>query len=429
MAYWLHGYAFAFGEGSGFIGSKYFLTLGSPNLCHFFFNYARCAVATTVALGAVIERTEPIGYLISSYVFAVITLMAYWLHGYAFAFGEGSGFIGSKYFLTLGSPNLCHFFFNYARCAVATTVALGAVIERTEPIGYLISSYVFAGFVYPIASHWVWDVHGFFNPLQSKLPVQDYGGSGVVFLVGGTVALVACYVIGARIDRWTPTFKQREHNLPLAALGASMQMMGFIGFIIGARYQITAPGEGQLAGLCVLNILLAGASSGLYGLILQRLLKSYYDVDCFINTTIAGMVTVCAGANSYIPGISVMCGATSSFFYFIMEWLVLRNKIDDPLHVISIYLGSGVWGLIFAGFFSAQGTLGGTDKIIGNNLLAVVVLFSWTVAIMHPLFYVMKYVKVLRIPRFMEKQGVDKFRHDKRHPLGKRKEFKLSKPH
>ncbi|XP_058852825.1 putative ammonium transporter 1 isoform X3 [Acipenser ruthenus] len=292
-----------------------------------------------------------------------ITLMAYWLHGYAFAFGEGSGFIGSKYFLTLGSPNLCHFFFNYARCAVATTVALGAVIERTEPIGYLISSYVFAGFVYPIASHWVWDVHGFFNPLQSKLPVQ------------------------------------------LAALGASMQMMGFIGFIIGARYQITAPGEGQLAALCVLNILLAGASSGLYGLILQRLLKSYYDVDCFINTTIAGMVTVCAGANSYIPGISVMCGATSSFFYFIMEWLVLRNKIDDPLHVISIYLGSGVWGLIFAGFFSAQGTLGGTDKIIGNNLLAVVVLFSWTVAIMHPLFYVMKYVKVLRIPRFMEKQG------------------------
>ncbi|XP_058852603.1 putative ammonium transporter 1 [Acipenser ruthenus] len=166
-------------------------------------------------------------------------------------------------------------------------------------------------------------------------PPQDYGGSGVVFLVGGTVALVACYVIGARIDRWTPTFKQREHNLPLAALGASMQMMGFIGFIIGARYQITAPGEGQLAALCVLNILLAGASSGLYGLILQRLLKSYYDVDCFINTTIAGMVTVCAGANSYIPGISVMCGATSSFFYFIMEWLVLRNKIDDPLHVIS----------------------------------------------------------------------------------------------
>lgn len=79
----------------------------------------------------------------------------------------------------------------------------------------------------------------------------------------------------------------------LAALGASMQMMGFIGFIIGARYQITAPGEGQLAGLCVLNILLAGASSGLYGLILQRLLKSYYDVDCFINTTIAGMVCTC----------------------------------------------------------------------------------------------------------------------------------------
>ncbi|XP_041099652.1 LOW QUALITY PROTEIN: ammonium transporter 2-like, partial [Polyodon spathula] len=259
-----------------------------------------------------------------------ITLMAYWLHGYAFAFGEGSDFIGTKYFFTLGSPNLCHFFFNYAQCAVATTAALRAVIERTEPIGYLISSHVF-----PNCGPRPKDLPRHSPGLTTLYsPPQDCGGSRVVFLVGGTVALVACYIIG-----------------------------------------ITAPGEGRLAALCVLNILLAGASSGRYGLILQCLLKSYYNVDCFINTTIAGLVcmctyslatsvsvSVCAEANSYIPRISVMCGATSSFFYFIMDWLVLRNKIDDPLHVISIYLGSGVSGLIFAGFFSAQGTLGGTDK-------------------------------------------------------------------
>nr|XP_015204813.1 PREDICTED: putative ammonium transporter 1 [Lepisosteus oculatus] len=74
-----------------------------------------------------------------------ISLVAFWLHGYAFAFGEHNSFIGGQFFLTLDGTNMTHFFFNYVRCAVATTVALGAVNERTEPIGYLISGYVFAG--------------------------------------------------------------------------------------------------------------------------------------------------------------------------------------------------------------------------------------------------------------------------------------------
>ncbi|XP_069510422.1 uncharacterized protein [Ambystoma mexicanum] len=30
-----------------------------------------------------------------------ISLVAFWLHGYAFAFGESNGFIGAKYFLSL----------------------------------------------------------------------------------------------------------------------------------------------------------------------------------------------------------------------------------------------------------------------------------------------------------------------------------------
>ena len=78
-------------------------------------------------------------------MFSVVTLLAFFLHGYAFAFGEHNAVIGTQFFLTLNKTNMVHFFFNYVRCAVATTLALGAANERTEPIGYLISAYVFSG--------------------------------------------------------------------------------------------------------------------------------------------------------------------------------------------------------------------------------------------------------------------------------------------
>lgn len=64
-------------------------------------------------------------------------MLAFFLHGYAFAFGEHNAVIGTQFFLTLNKTNMVNFFFNYVRCAVATTLALGAANERTEPTSYL----------------------------------------------------------------------------------------------------------------------------------------------------------------------------------------------------------------------------------------------------------------------------------------------------
>ena len=56
--------------------------------------------------------------------------------------------------------------------------------------------YLIAGVVYPPVSHWAWG-----GGWLSDLGYLDFAGSGVVHLVGGVCALVACVLVGTRHGR------------------------------------------------------------------------------------------------------------------------------------------------------------------------------------------------------------------------------------
>ncbi|XP_051870331.1 uncharacterized protein LOC127569594 isoform X3 [Pristis pectinata] len=143
-----------------------------------------------------------------------VCLLAYWIHGYAFAFGDRERIIGNKNFFTSGNVNFSHFFYNYARCAIVTTIVSGTITQRTEPIGYIMSSYMLAGFVYPIVSRFFWNQSGLF---YMYLPVQDYAGNGVVFLVGGTAALIASFVTNVHVEYWRTLNINQGYSLPLTS--------------------------------------------------------------------------------------------------------------------------------------------------------------------------------------------------------------------
>ncbi|XP_046876744.1 putative ammonium transporter 1 [Hypomesus transpacificus] len=353
-----------------------------------------------------------------------VTLVAWWLHGYAFAFGQNNSVIGAQFFLTLDNTNLVHFLFNYMRCSVATTLALGAANERMEPIGHLMSAYVFAGLVYPLACHWVWDEQGIFYSASTSYATQDYAGSGVIFLVGGAAAAVSLRVIGPRARRWSIHFRQRRHSPAILVLGGCLQLVGFLGLVLGSHPQLFNPDEGQMLGLCWLNLLLAASSGGLYCMVIHCIHFNYYDLDSLLYGAIAGMVSVCAGVDSYIPGVAVMAGTTGSLFYLAVRFLMAKIQMDDPLNIVSCYLAPGIWGLLHAGLLSENGALGGRSWMLGNNCLAVVVLVLWVVLIMYPLQSLFMCLGVFRVPRILEKQGIDRFRHRQRHPCVKRKFMK-----
>ena len=82
------------------------------------------------------------------FIFTVLGAIAYWLFGYAFAFGaDGNGFIGHEYFALsyLPSGTFSHWFFHFVFAATAATIVSGAMAERTEFKAYLVYSVFLTG--------------------------------------------------------------------------------------------------------------------------------------------------------------------------------------------------------------------------------------------------------------------------------------------
>ncbi len=106
----------------------------------------------------------------------------------------------------------------------------------------------FAGFVYPVVTHWAWSSEGWlgagidinYNNKTVNIPYRDFAGSGVVHLLGGTSALVGASFLGPRIGRFLPGEKgvsvdMKGHSVPLAAMGGFILFFGFFAFNGGSQ--------------------------------------------------------------------------------------------------------------------------------------------------------------------------------------------------
>lgn len=106
------------------------------------------------------------------------------------------------------------------------------------------------GFVYPVIAHSIWSDNGFLSRFAAA-PIMgsgalDFSGSGVVHLTGGTTALVATWVLGARKGRFTDE-NGEPLNKPKAIPGHSiaLQVMGTLMLWFGCK-----------CGACPINLLL-----------------------------------------------------------------------------------------------------------------------------------------------------------------------------
>ncbi|KAJ8881153.1 hypothetical protein PR048_017626 [Dryococelus australis] len=142
--------------------------------------------------------------------------VAYWLVGYAIAYGDGNGMLGLTYWAGAGlqADKMAHWFFQFVFAATAATIISGAVAERCNYVAYITYSAVVSGFVYPMVSHWVWSEQGWLQQLGFK----DFAGSGVVHLLGGTCSLVAAVFLGPRLGRFDGTLGPEHfvgHSTPV----------------------------------------------------------------------------------------------------------------------------------------------------------------------------------------------------------------------
>jgi Amt family ammonium transporter len=292
------------------------------------------------------------------------------------------------------------FLFQGMFAATAATIVSGAVAERMKILPFMIFTIIYVGFVYPVAGSWKWG-GGFLD----QLGFYDFAGSTLVHSVGGWAALVAVYLLGARIGKFKDGKPQAipGHNIPLATAGVLILWLGWFGFN-GGSVLSADPG---LTSLTLVTTCLAAAAGGVVAAFVSAILYKNLDLTMFLNGILGGLVGITAGADQMSPTDAIIIGAIAGTIIVFAVSLIDKLKLDDPVGAIAVHLVCGIWGTLAVGLF---GNLAGTDQFI-SQLIGVGSYAVFCVGSSFIIIFTLKKTMGIRVSEKEELEGLDAHEH------------------
>jgi len=348
--------------------------------------------------------------------------------GWAFAYGgHSSKFIGGDSFFMMSeyiSPcRYSDWFFQWTFCATTATIVSGAMAGRTQLAAYIVYSIVLTGWVYPVVVHWCWDSTGWLVIGDDDgHGYSDFAGSGIVHACGGTAALVGAVMVG---PRGTSEFEIYEnkwdipgHNMPLVSLGTVILIFGFFGFNGGSVLSLESKDDAALISLAIVNTVMSCTGGGLVAVVIQRVFHKHWSLMLACNGAIAGMVAVCASADTVWPWAALIIGMIGGLAMYGWSTMLHKLGVDDAIDAVGVHLGAGLWGVIAKPLFMTRGAdgilYGGSDEawhMLGWNVLGVVMIMVWTGGTMLIVFGALKAAGMLRVSDDHINQGIDIIEH------------------
>jgi Amt family ammonium transporter len=396
----------------------------------------------------------------------------YYTWGYAFMFGAGNGFIGwhdpnplpdgsfqSWFFLkgvnaftlygTTGVPVLAHWVFQFAFADCASTICSGTMIGRTGFIGDIIYSVFVSGFIYPIIGHWAWGPDGFLATMGTPstdgtwhfmqnfgMNFHDFAGSTVVHSIGGWIAIAGGICLGPRLGR---KFKRDgggpmlPHDLTVAVIGGFLLWFGWYGFNPGST--LSAMDMGGIARVAA-NTTLAACTGGMAAEIFMYLRIKKWDAGAITNGFLAGLVAITCPCYWVSPTGACILGAVAGIIVILGVDLLEYLRIDDPIGAWPVHGLCGIWGtlslgLFACGYYQASGSsptgtpdivphsdaaltglfYGGGWKVFGAQCIGSAIICVSTFACAMTVFGVLNALKLLRISKEGEEEGMDLHEH------------------
>lgn len=397
--------------------------------------------------------------LMKNLVNVCVGTIAWWIFGWAFAYGgpyDSDGmlenkFIGSKQFagddflevdgdgnqaaFPAGEPaaaTALSWFFQWAFCTAAATIVSGGVAERVKSPTYAAYAFVMAGFIYPLVVAWTWG-YGWLADLFD-VGFMDFAGSGIVHLTGGVSALAGAIVLGPRKGRFDRPEDFAPHSLPLVVLGTLALWFGWYGFNCGSTLAMSDASTGALAAQVAMNTTLSAACGGIVTFVLRYVVTKphLYDVGALCNGILAGLVSITAGCGNVEAGSAVCIGTIGAFIYQGASMLLQKLRIDDPVDASAVHGACGIWGVLAAALFdwgkgfdhyhgwsgfscmtnsdgSCQSGIGG--KALGANIVLILAVLAWTGVLSGVTFFALMKFGQLRIDEDTEEKGMDAAKH------------------
>ncbi|MCO6451455.1 MAG: ammonium transporter [Caldilineales bacterium] len=343
------------------------------------------------------------------------------------------GILGGSGFMLQGvsaaTGILAFFLFQMVFMDTAATIPTGSMAERLKFTGFILMGLWVSMFIYPLIGNWVWG-GGWLQNLGRIAGlgngVVDFAGSGVVHMVGGSIALVGAIAVGPRIGRFNADGSANAmpgHNIPLGVLGTIILFFGWFGFNPGSSLAFVGGGR-DLAVLAAVNTLLAGAAGGISAMTYMWLIGPTRKPDpgLSVNGVLAGLVAITAPCAFVTPLSAVIIGLVAGVLVCLATFLLEKRRIDDPVGAAPVHLFNGAWGLLAVGIFAngnpASAGWNGVDSAVtgllyggGGQLLAqmieIIAIFVVVGGLSYAFFRVLLALKVLRSEPAEELVGLD----------------------
>jgi len=341
----------------------------------------------------------------------VMSVLIFFLVGYAVMFGSGNSFFGFNGFALNGLDqplDYASFVFQATFAGTAATIVSGAVAERIRFSAYALSSVVLCAVIYPVSGHWIWNADGWLAQKQ----MVDFAGSTVVHSLGGWVGLAGALVLGPRQGRFTGdrANKIHGHNLVLAVIGVIVLWFGWVGFNGGSTLSVTSD-----IAIIIANTMIAAAAGGLSCFLISALLHAgEIQIEKLLNGIVGGLVTITAGCAVVTPMGALWLGLLGGLFVYFAEEIVQNLfKVDDPVNVVAAHGVAGAWGTIGLVFFAPVENLPLQNmwSQLAVQATGVLAVFVWGFGTGLLMFGCFKAFNFLRVPPEGERQGLNVYEH------------------
>lgn len=299
------------------------------------------------------------------------------------------------------------FLFQGMFAATAATIVSGAVAERIKLGSFMIFTILYVGIVYPIVGSWQWG-GGFLSSLAfgEAEGFYDFAGSTLVHSVGGWGALIAIYLLGARIGKFGDDGKVNAipgHNLPLTAAGVLILWLGWFGFNGGS----VLSADPATTSLVLVTTSLAAAAGGVAAFLTSAVMYKNYDLTMFLNGILGGLVGITAGADLMSPNEAVVIGLLAGIIIVLGVALIDKLKLDDPVGAVAVHLICGIWGTLAVGIFGAKA---GFDQVL-VQLAGIGAAGVFCSGVGFVILIAIKKTMGLRVSKEEEIQGLDIHEH------------------
>ena len=359
------------------------------------------------------RQKNTINILFKNIFIITVGLLLYYLIGFNLMYpGDFNGYVGSivpgitppengmtPEYADGGYTWWTDFLFQAMFAATAATIVSGAVAERMKIGSFMIFTLIYVGFIYPIAGSWKWG-GGFLD----QLGFYDFAGSTLVHSVGGWAALVAVWLLGARIGKFKNGKPQAipGHNIPLATAGVLILWLGWFGFNGGS----VLSADPELTSLTLVTTCLAAAAGGVVAALVSFIKYKNLDLTMFLNGILGGLVGITAGADVMTPESAIIIGAIAGILIVFAVSFIDAIKLDDPVGAIAVHLICGIWGTLAVGLFSTNPEHTFLIQLTGVACYAVLCIVSSFL-----IFFVLKKTLGLRVSEKEELEGLDTHEH------------------